>query len=86
MNRLNDTLKYVCILCTKLCFREQGFIISENCQNLYIPFLTGQENVDPFLLRRELLKYLRIYQIEGIPPKVLERAHLKHSNRSASKE
>ena len=34
-----------------------------------------------FLLRRELLEDLRKYQIEGIPPKVLESAHLKHSNR-----
>ena len=33
--------------------------------------------VESLLLRRKLLKYLRIYQIKGIPPKVLERAHLE---------
>ena len=33
------------------------------------------------LLRRDLLKYSGKCRIEEIPSKVLERAHLKHSNR-----
>ena len=50
IKRLNSSIEFVCIFCTKLCFSEQGKIIAERCKPEYRPYLTGLENIEPFFV------------------------------------